>query len=302
VQINGTSITQDGVANIPLASGDTTGVVKFGSINQSGLSLYNGNAVINSAANAQIDARNTGVRPIVPTNINYAVKAALTDAKRIGHNGDAELTSAEMDNACAVLGAERKKGEWVLKGTIVDGNGVTVDLTSCTELMCIGTTVGTSAAHTTINGISISLVNDTVRNGVRAFMFKAITENENIVVDYAKYANSATIENTALFNQPNTYFRTNMTIEGITSINLNYSPCILQRRRSTKATAMNGANRSKAAALLLCTCDPMKKERTNPLAQKTVSNRLSRCSGFIFARPVCLEAFVEIPAGMDNCC
>jgi len=102
--------------------------------------------------------------------------------------------------------------------------------------------------------------------------------------------------------------------EDFWNINLDYSPCSLQRRRNTKATVMNGSNRSKAAALLLCTCDPMKKERTNPLAQKTVSNRLSRCSDlysqglyvlkrlakFLLERATAVELEPKIAPGTDN--
>ena len=81
VQINGTSIVQDGIANIPVAiNQDTLGIARFhGSYglvpNSEGL------VVVMKANENQIDSRNAMFNPIMPSNLDYAVKAAVCDGK-----------------------------------------------------------------------------------------------------------------------------------------------------------------------------------------------------------------------------
>ncbi len=64
VQVNSTSIVNDGVANIPIASLNDFGVVKTGT---KGVGTdTNGVLVVNRATSSQIKAGTTGTAPIVP--------------------------------------------------------------------------------------------------------------------------------------------------------------------------------------------------------------------------------------------
>lgn len=100
VQINGTSIVQDGVANIPKASKNgETGVVSIGE-NWKGLMFNGGDLCITPAGEANIRNRNGGSMPICASStLDYAIKAALTDGK------GAAYTDAEKAVACQRLGA-----------------------------------------------------------------------------------------------------------------------------------------------------------------------------------------------------
>lgn len=69
VQIDGTSVTTNGVANIPLANSNTYGVVKVGQ----GLRIDSNNLVMDRATDAQVQAGVTGYRPITPVNQHQSV-------------------------------------------------------------------------------------------------------------------------------------------------------------------------------------------------------------------------------------
>ena len=108
VQINGTSIVENGVANIPLATYDNAGVSKVN--NGLGIATYNGFLRTWAAEPSEIDNRTdsgTGIssvtlnncRPIVPGNLDYAVKQAIID------NKTGTLTDDEQEVACEWLGA-----------------------------------------------------------------------------------------------------------------------------------------------------------------------------------------------------
>lgn len=75
VQINGTSITTGGVANVPLMSSSTVGVAKLGS----GLQINNsGELSTVPATNAQILAKSSNYAVIPPVRLDYATKVGLT--------------------------------------------------------------------------------------------------------------------------------------------------------------------------------------------------------------------------------
>lgn len=99
VQINGTSIVADSVANIPIVNRTGEyGLVKFGETKKS--SIYfdsNGNAFVGSASSTQLDNRT--VYPIFPNMLDYAVKAAMCDGK------GADWTAEEQAMARARMGA-----------------------------------------------------------------------------------------------------------------------------------------------------------------------------------------------------
>ena len=81
VRINGTSITADGVANIPTAAqnGGAYGVVKMGG-NSNGLRINSiGEIAIVDANDSVISKRSGGSYPITTQHFDYAVKAAMCD-------------------------------------------------------------------------------------------------------------------------------------------------------------------------------------------------------------------------------
>lgn len=74
VQVNGTSVTTDGVANIPIASSSTVGVAKYDSGN--GVGVTAAGYVYTVAASEQlINAKSNSYKPIVPANLDYAVRS-----------------------------------------------------------------------------------------------------------------------------------------------------------------------------------------------------------------------------------
>lgn len=102
VQINGTSITKDGVANIPLANGTTQGVVYTPNGNWNGILISNGIPTLIEASKVQIDEKSTRLFAITPKNFDYALKVGIT-------TNSEELTDGEKANACEWLGAVEKK-------------------------------------------------------------------------------------------------------------------------------------------------------------------------------------------------
>lgn len=81
VQVDGTSIVEDGVANVPIANArDVIGLVKVGSgVNGIGVTA-NGLLALESASYTYIKNRQYA-NPITPSNLDYAVKAAMCDGK-----------------------------------------------------------------------------------------------------------------------------------------------------------------------------------------------------------------------------
>lgn len=81
------------------ATTDKFGVVKV----SEGLYVVNGKVAINPASKTMITTRSLATMPIVPSSLNFAVKAALSDNNRIS-----DMTDAEKANARDVIGAEQK--------------------------------------------------------------------------------------------------------------------------------------------------------------------------------------------------
>lgn len=95
-KVNTTDLT-DYVKNTDYATSSKVGVVRAGqglAVNPTG-AMY-----ISQATQTYIDARTDTFKPITPYVLNIAVKAALTDAKRIS-----DLTDDEKVNARGVIGA-----------------------------------------------------------------------------------------------------------------------------------------------------------------------------------------------------
>ena len=83
VQINGTSIVEDGVANVPMASASTLGVVKI--IDVLGIGIMQGGwLAINSASSQNIKDGGNPNRPITPYRQHESAFYGL--AKAAGHD------------------------------------------------------------------------------------------------------------------------------------------------------------------------------------------------------------------------
>lgn len=107
VQIDGASVTANGVANVPKAGAGELGVVRVDRNGKNGISLgADGEAKVNPASDALISAR-SGVRPITASNVDYAVKAAMCDGK------GAEWTASEQAAAKKRIGIYDTPYIWV---------------------------------------------------------------------------------------------------------------------------------------------------------------------------------------------
>ncbi len=80
VRIAGKSITADGVADIPIAGISSLGVVMINDYYGIGVNAT-GVISIKSASYSDIDGRTNSFRTIVPSTLDYSVKAAMCDSK-----------------------------------------------------------------------------------------------------------------------------------------------------------------------------------------------------------------------------
>lgn len=109
---------ENGVVTIPSGSANNLGLMRLVTGNgYHGLQMFGAGAIaINPAGKPHIDQRSADIgsgnlSPIISSDINYAVKAALTDDKRIGTETtgtNTAFTDTEKDRACEILGASRK--------------------------------------------------------------------------------------------------------------------------------------------------------------------------------------------------
>lgn len=124
---------ENGVVTIPNGGASKKGLWKLtDGGGYFGLQDYGGGQLaIHPADKALIDGRahsTTGdgnKSPIIPGIINYAVKAALTDDKRIGTEttDPTTFTDTEKDRACEVIGANRKLYRHNLRYSFLDFGG-----------------------------------------------------------------------------------------------------------------------------------------------------------------------------------
>ena len=97
VQVNGVSIVNDGVANIPIADYSKIGLVKpymAGGV----FANAKGELYLPVASNTEVDSWAKNPRVITASNLDYAVKQAMTDGK------GAQWTSQEKASARARMG------------------------------------------------------------------------------------------------------------------------------------------------------------------------------------------------------
>lgn len=101
VQVAGTSVLADGVANVPMTDVDVFGAIKFGAAQSTGFWVNNGVPYLSYATDAEISGRTGQRKTIVCTNLDYAVKAAMCDGK------GAAWTSAEQAAARSRMGLDK---------------------------------------------------------------------------------------------------------------------------------------------------------------------------------------------------
>lgn len=132
VQINGNTIVEDGVANIPLMSTSQVGVGKV--VHDGGLYNYGSDGLyVKTCGSPHIDKReedlirgfstkdnNANLRfPVSPAVLDYAVKAAMCDGK------GAAWSPSEQAAARARMGAEKEK-HWTLVGSVTTEEDIAV--------------------------------------------------------------------------------------------------------------------------------------------------------------------------------
>lgn len=116
VQVAGSSVLEDGVANVPIASETRAGVIKIGNAQNSGMYVdeQDGNCYISYATHPEIDSRTAQRKTVVCGNLDYAVKSAMCDGK------GAAWTSAEQKAARERMGIP---GNFELLHSITVGEG-----------------------------------------------------------------------------------------------------------------------------------------------------------------------------------
>lgn len=101
VQVAGSSVLMDGVANVPMADVGVFGAIKFGAAQSTGFWVNNGVPYLSYATDAEISGRTGQRKTIVCTNLDYAVKAAMCDGK------GAAWSSAEQKAARERMGVDK---------------------------------------------------------------------------------------------------------------------------------------------------------------------------------------------------
>lgn len=136
VQVNGVSVLQDGVANVPVASNSSFGVTK-GNINQGvGVDSVSKNLYVSQASDSQVKAGISVYKPITPANQHIATfyglaKAAGSDEKNstlpVG-----QYTESAKSAIQTMLGVE----QGVSFVESVSGTAVTINGIANTRYMC----------------------------------------------------------------------------------------------------------------------------------------------------------------------
>ena len=99
IQINGTSIVNNGIANIPLASGTNLGVIKVDNNGTYGTMLYDGELRILPASGTNVKEGVDTRRPIVPGNQHKVVFYGLTKAAGVDMGASNNEVGQYTDNA-----------------------------------------------------------------------------------------------------------------------------------------------------------------------------------------------------------
>ena len=101
VTVNGTSVVTEGVAEIPVASSSTYGVIKLNTNGSEGIQVNSntGRTMISAAYASLIKAGNDGLRPIVPTNQHQSAFYGLAKASGADEKDSTLAVGSYTDNA-----------------------------------------------------------------------------------------------------------------------------------------------------------------------------------------------------------
>lgn len=191
VTINSTSVVTAGVAVIPLSENGTYGVIKLGS-DSTGLILSNsGTLQTRRATDADVGSKTQLYRPIVPANLDLAVKTGVT-------TNTISLTDAEKTDALTWLGSEKivalASGDSITlqKNAYYNGGTVTSFSITCpagaTNSFCCeidftsGATATTITYNSTINWVDGS--DSLVYSGGSAVFTPAVSTRYNVIIWY----------------------------------------------------------------------------------------------------------------------
>lgn len=110
VQVNGTSVVSNGVANVPVASSDIFGVIKTNSNAGIDINTSNGKLRISSASGSQVRGGTDAYKPIVPSNQHtaafYGLAKAAGDTTQSSITFDGQYTDAAKDKIMTMLGID----------------------------------------------------------------------------------------------------------------------------------------------------------------------------------------------------
>lgn len=120
VQVNGVSVLQDGVANVPVATDSSVGVVRGRS--DRGTTIVNGWVQIKGPDDSEIKTAGSGYKPIVPTKQHQAVFYGL--AKAAG-----DTTQSQSSNAVGAYTESAKSAISEMLGGAVEISGTTPSIT-----------------------------------------------------------------------------------------------------------------------------------------------------------------------------
>lgn len=189
VKVNGTSVVTDRVAEIPRADKGVYGYTTASGSYGTQILNHTGEIRTVKATNAQIDTRTHDYNQIVPTNLDYAVKAALTDGKgtaytdaqkqsareRIGAVGTDDLASAgfDTDSDGNIIITGNMVGDVDVPGLDVQINGESIVQDGVANIQYGSSSVCGVVKYSVSNGIEIlnngliSLKNINATNGIK---------------------------------------------------------------------------------------------------------------------------------------
>lgn len=171
VQVNGTSILTNGVANIPKAEPGKLGLTSCFNPLVGGLYVgTDGIMRIVQAPTTDIDSRATAPRPVTGNNLDYAVKAAMCDGK------GAAWTSAEQAAARSRMGIDKP---YELIETVV----VTEDISRFERTAEPNGTPYSFAAMRIHFGADFNGVSD-VKSGIHALIYLGDTSHPEYIYQY----------------------------------------------------------------------------------------------------------------------
>lgn len=144
VQLNGSSVVKDGVANVPIASEGflglpgSLGVVKPDVNYGTSVNSSTGIIATSRATENDITSRSQQYRPIVPNNLDYAVKAAMCDGKGAAWTADEQKAARErmgVDKSYELIEEFVLEEDVTLIKRTTEPDGTTYNFTACAVLL-----------------------------------------------------------------------------------------------------------------------------------------------------------------------